>query len=96
MKTGNSAIVSYQLQQQNEFVWVLVSDSALTHFVVTGLNPNTYYNFRVRALNVHGAGQYSQEFSSLTSMRPEKPLVGTTELSNLNIKISWQAPVSNH
>lgn len=29
-------------------------------------------------------------------MRPEKPLAVTTEFSNLNIKISWQAPVSNY
>ena len=100
-RTGYSPILSYELQIQNGFLWVSVKgqNGALdtsTVFTVNGLNENTYYYFRVRAFNVHGWSIFSNEFSSLTSMRPSKPSTIVTTLINLSIRVSWAAPFDNY
>jgi len=64
-------------------------DDLATSYLVGGLNSNTFYNFRVRARNLHGWSEFSEEFSSLTSMRPDKPAAVITEYQDLSIKISW-------
>lgn len=48
-------------------------------------------------MNVHGwALDYSPVFTFKTSTRPEAPASAITELSNLNIKVSWSAPFDNY
>jgi hypothetical protein len=69
----------------------------MTSSMLSGLNPNTYYNFRVKARNVHGwALEWSRPFSALTAQRPNKPVSVSTSLYNLNIRIAWQAPSDNY
>ena len=69
-ETGNSPILSYHLQsqEQEQDSWLDVKGEegtydTLTRYDVEGLDANKVYNFRVRARNAHGwSSLYSGEY----------------------------------
>lgn len=51
--------------------------------------------FRLRALNTHGWGPYSNEITVIPSSAPSKMAVVTTVTENVYVKISWAQPNDN-
>jgi hypothetical protein len=104
VETGNSPILSYnlQMQSQSSSVWTDVKGqegSFDTDFIytVSGLNANELYKFRVIARNIHGwSASWSDEFTYHTSTRPDVPLAAVTTLVNQNVRILWEEPVDNY
>jgi hypothetical protein len=117
LATGGAEIYSNQLQMlDNDSVeesWIILTGETdyfnQTEFDVTGLQPNTYYTFRVRSLNEHGwSAQWndlytevvkewdsSTYFQTITAIRPEQPSSVTTSLVNLHLRVKWVHPADN-
>src|SRR5574338_966293 len=53
------------------------TNSALTHYLVQGLNPSTNYNFKVSAINAKGVGPASNEKQGTTLAKPAVVLSST-------------------
>lgn len=97
-------IVSYNLQWDkgtsgrdwHDLTGITV-DSLNTGFIVTsGLLVNYAYQFRVRARNAYGFGDFSDPASIRTSDKPEIMAAVTTLIdSNVNIRIRWDKPYEN-
>jgi hypothetical protein len=69
---GGSSITSYSLEWNDTGSWVSLiggnPDSLLiTHTISTGLTTGKTYNFRLRAKNAHGWGDYSDIVSIVAS-----------------------------
>lgn len=68
-----------------------------TQTVVVGLTANTEYTFRVRARNVQGWSlTWSEEFTFITAVVPDKPAAVVTSLVNLRVRITWVHPFDNY
>jgi titin len=100
--TGASPIVSYSLEwdqgADSGFFSLLgdPSDSlALTWQIDSGLSQGEPYQFRVRAKNTHGWGDYSDVVTAIPASPPGKPDAVTVEIDNIYVKISWDEPLLN-
>ena len=94
--TGNSAITSYELLWDNNSgtANILLTDSLVTTYTVTGLTGGLSYLFKVRAKNVYGEGAYSSDATIAASTTPatmDPPTTATLSGSS-EIQISWTAP----
>ncbi|XP_070184420.1 protein sidekick-2-like [Littorina saxatilis] len=68
-------------------------------YIVTGLRPNTFYQFRVAATNDIGMSDYSQESASAIT-ESDKPdgapqNLRVVALSRTSIRASWQTPAED-
>ncbi len=72
-------------------------NSLNTSFIVTsGLIINNAYQFKVRARNAYGFGDFSDPASIRTSDKPEIMTAVTTSIvENVNIRIAWSKPYEN-
>ena len=103
METGGSPILSYHLQFDqgtgNEDWADLVGfpvDSLVTTYTVTGsIVKGTAYRFRLRSKNIYGFGDYSSLATVFSSDVPEMPAPVTTEISGVDVVITWVAPYGN-
>jgi hypothetical protein len=57
-------------------------DTLVTSFVVTGLTGGIDYQFKVRARNIYGYGDFSDVFVVEASDLPGKPTIPTVSLSS--------------
>lgn len=73
------------------------SDSTATSYTVsTGITEGNDYQFKVRAKNVHGYGDFSSVVTLVPSSVPDAPSTPTTSYdSNGDVKVTWVAPGSN-
>lgn len=73
------------------------SDSLTTSFTVSsGITEGEDYQFKVRAKNVHGWGDFSSVATLVPSSVPDAPsTVTTTYDSNGDVKVTWIAPDNN-
>lgn len=102
--TGGSAITSYHVQwkENSASLWsdLQGQDGALSTATSAsasaGVTGGESYNFRVRASNTHGWGDYSSELTVLASGVPDQPSSPTTVLDSLEVVISWIAPGDNY
>lgn len=60
-----------------------------------GLTGGETYLFKVRALNVYGAGEFSETISQRMSNVPGKPVMVTVDLQGTDVLISWTQPDEN-
>ena len=58
-------------------------------FTITGLLSGNTYEFKVRARNQVGYGDFSNTVSVLASQVPDQPLAPTTTRTGDNILIAW-------
>mmetsp|Transcript_29136 Transcript_29136/g.28196 ORF Transcript_29136/g.28196 Transcript_29136/m.28196 type:complete len:163 (-) Transcript_29136:195-683(-) len=101
--TGNSAITSYQLQWDAGSLgvsWYEVvgfsSDYTSTSYVInTGITAGDPYQFKIRAKNIYGEGDYSNIVTLDAVGVPDKMSILTTANDGTDIKISWSAPYDN-
>jgi hypothetical protein len=94
---GNSEILSYNLYWDDGtgVTDIELVDSLITEFRVTGLQGGVNYRFKVRALNIYGYGDFSDEYSLEASDLPGRPEIPTVTLDTRDILVQWQAP-NNH
>jgi hypothetical protein len=91
---GGSPVLSLHLQwDQGKGVWSSLiggtSYSKLTSFIVTGLTPGKWYQFRYRANNDFGWGAYSDPVSVQAATLPDKIPPVSTAIVGKNVRISW-------
>ena len=75
-------------------------DTDSTSYTITGLTGRTSYSVRVRAVNVHGNGEWSDvEADSFATtdppLAPETPNAPTATAGNRQVRLSWTAPEAN-
>jgi hypothetical protein len=94
---GGSPVLTLHLEwDQGKGVWSSLiggtSYRKLTSFIVTGLTPGHWYNFRYRAKNDFGWGDFSDPVSVQAATMPVKIAPIQTSIVGKNIRISWFAP----
>jgi hypothetical protein len=97
---GAVPVTSYHVQKYNDDPLVLdwedeqglpPDDSSLTTYSID-VPKDTTLKFRVRAYNIYGPGEFSDELIATTLLVPDQVLGVTTEHQNTNVKIQWTAP----
>lgn len=68
----------------------LVERIADNKYTVTGLEPNTIYKFKLRAVNDCGAGPFSRVETATTYSCPASPSVITTSRDGANLVLNWE------
>ena len=62
---------------------------------MTGLQGGLNYKFKVRALNIYGYGEFSDEYIVEASDMPGRSELPIVTLNLQNVMISWVAPWSH-
>ena len=70
-----------------DFAAVTTPAADVTHYGDTGLDPNTTYGYRLRAVNAEGASAWTPEASGTT--RAEPPRLTATTVSPHRIDLAW-------
>ncbi len=72
-------------------------DETNTDYDITGLTGSTRYSVRVRAVNIHGNGAWSEVASEITQAPavPGTPTEFTATAGNRQVRLSWTAPAAN-
>ena len=75
-------------------------DADSTSYTIAGLAGRTSYSVRVRAVNIHGNGPWSDvgtdSFGTTNPpIAPEAPTAPTANAGNRQIRLSWTAPEAN-
>ena len=92
--TNNGALITNYKVYKNG-AWVAdVSGNILT-YTVTGLTNGTTYNFKVLAVNRDGNGALFGIYGVYPSTTPGVPTSVAVANGNLQLTVSWAAPVSN-
>lgn len=85
----NGVILGYQIYMNDSIIYT--SNSLLTSYISTNLNPNTVYSYSVRARTSVGYGNYS-DIETITTPEdlPPKPYPPVVTILDANsINISW-------
>lgn len=72
-----------------------MTNTSQTDITITGLIPDTYYLFRVVAVNEYGIGESSPRLKVMTKAEinlPGPPLNLTTKVTSSSIFVSWSRP----
>ncbi len=92
---GNSPITDYIIQYNDGNGWETFKDgvSALLTAIVTGLDNNTEYSFKVSAKNISGTGDASSIVTATpTTATPNSPSDLTITPGDSHVSISWNEP----
>lgn len=103
---GDSAIYTYNLQWDSgtngatfTSVHGLSPYSTVTTYTrTTGVVAGQSYQFRIRALNIHGWGSFSPVLTIVASSKPDQMATVTTSIdsSTGKLKILWVEPEDNY
>ncbi len=75
--------------------WRAIADSAsLTSHTVEGLNNGTEYTFQVRAMNLGGSGEASNEATATPDVKPNAPTDLTATVGDRQVPLSWVLPTN--
>jgi hypothetical protein len=93
-QTGASPILSYSLEwDQASDNWLEVSNAdSLSFTLSSGVQQGVTQQFRLRAINQYGAGPYSLISSTVPAAVPVQMSPVRTEVDNIYVKISFDAP----
>src|SRR5574338_391624 len=100
---NGSPIIGYMIERQSPTdtgftTLVANTNSALTHYLVQGLNPSTNYNFKVSAINAKGVGPASNEKQGTTLAKPAVTLSSTvsdpTNISPMPVTATFSESVT--
>ena len=93
--TGNAPSYKVQYRRTGTIIWTFVT-SNVTNLSVTGLIPATQYDYRVQAMCVFGASNYSN-VANFTTLNDDNASCAkptqfiATNITNNSAKISWSA-----
>lgn len=68
----------------------------LSHTITSGIVMGTDYRFRIRAGNIHGFGEFSDEVIVRADDKPGVPGSVSTTADGLNVNLAWTPPVSDN
>mmetsp|Transcript_9440 Transcript_9440/g.8971 ORF Transcript_9440/g.8971 Transcript_9440/m.8971 type:complete len:317 (+) Transcript_9440:887-1837(+) len=71
---------------------VSLVDSLITSYTVTGLTPGTTYQFKVRAKNIYGYGDFSGVISALASSVPDTMAAPVVTVAAGEVKVDFVVP----
>src|SRR5574342_448131 len=100
---NGSPITGYMIERQSPTdtgftTLVANTGNTLTHYLVTGLNPSTNYNFKVSAINAKGVGPASNEKQGTTLAKPAVTLSSTvsdpTNISPMPVTATFSESVT--
>jgi hypothetical protein len=103
--TGNSAITSYNLQMEiatdvwQDIVGASTSYLQTSFLLIDSVSGGQTYKFRVRALNIYGAGDFSSSASIIADGIPDRMVAVSIVKDpgdNTKVLVSWTAPNFNH
>lgn len=97
---GNSDIIAYSLywdegDSNKAAADVALNDANVDQFTVLNVQGGVTYRFRVRARNIYGAGEFSDDTIVVPDDAPGKAAIATVELAvspTTSVKISWDLP----
>ena len=100
VEAGNSDIIAYTLfwdegNSTKTEADVPLLDANVDQFTVLNVTGGVTYRFRVRARNIYGPGEYSEETIVIPDDAPGKtpiPYVALAETPTTSVKISWDMP----
>jgi hypothetical protein len=99
LPTGNSAILKYELLWDNgepgRTDFLLLSNALATSYTQVGVVEGSTYRFKVRAVNIYGAGADSPIASIRASDVPSRMASAVTTRSNTDIVVTFAAPTAN-
>ena len=80
-----------------EEVYVLYKSGVVgTTLTLSDLSPNEVYKIKIRGRNTVGFSDFTNPISVIASGKPSKPNTPvTTQVSNTQVVITWQAPTDN-
>lgn len=70
----------------------MLIDTLSTSFRVIGLTGGNNYKFKIRAKNIYGTGDFSDELTVEASDRPDKPNIPVVGLAGNQVSITWNLP----
>ncbi|VDN52889.1 unnamed protein product [Dracunculus medinensis] len=81
----------------NKLQRAIIYDKQKTHTIISDLEPNTEYSFRVNAFNRFGDGEFSSTKKILTSgLPPSEPITQSVTLTReeppLSARLDWKPP----
>ena len=94
----NASISKYQYQQKtgtgDYSAWADIdpSSASTTSHTVTGLTNKTEYTFRIRAVNIAGNSEGSDEVSATPNIVPAKPTDLTATPADGQVALNWTDP----
>ena len=98
LPTASEAITGHELnwRSNTDTDWTVVSGIASTEtsHTITGLQPQSTYEVRVRALFATTAGAWSESITVSTTA-PARPTLSQTAASGTSITVTWVAPATN-
>lgn len=100
---GGSPILSYHLQWDagsngitfTDLTGLSTESTATTYIVTSGITGGTDYQFKVRAKNLYGWGDYSPIVTIKAAQEPAQVTSITTTVSGLDIIVDWTEPSTN-
>ena len=103
--SGGSPIISYNLQWDSgsnglnwyDLVGVQPAYLSTSYLVTTGVVQGQSYEFRIRAKNIYGWGEFSDQITIRASTYPQQITSITTSIdsSTGGLRIDWVAPFAN-
>jgi hypothetical protein len=94
--TGGMPITNYEYSTDNGSSYTALSPASTTSpFIVSGLDNGTLYQFRVRAVNIGGAGAASAAFAAMPSTIPDPPTISVITSTDGTLTVAFSAPASN-
>ena len=96
----DEAITGYELNWRisTDTDWTVVTgiSGTETSYTITGLQPQTTYETRVRAVLATTAGAWSESISlSTTAPQSDRPRLSLTGVSGVSITVEWVAPATD-
>lgn len=104
-QTGGSSVSidNYEIQWDQgsiTSVFVTLNTAPSTTFSVTtatnGVTGGETYQFKVRAINIFGPGDWSPILSVVAAQAPSQPIAPTVTQSTVYVTIAWTAPTANN
>jgi hypothetical protein len=102
---GDSEIISYNLQwdigtsgsEWADLIGNPVASTTTSFTVNSMISPGLLYNFRLRASNIYGFGQFSELYEFKSSQEPQQLATDSITSSNIDteVRIHWDYPDDN-
>jgi hypothetical protein len=96
-ETGNSEILSYNLwwDANSGTTNINLYEDYTSNTIVEGLMPGSGYQFKVRASNIYGYGEFSDVVTLIPDAVPDMMSTPTTSLAYPTVTITFTEPFNN-
>ncbi len=94
---GSATVTNYELSWNNGtsgvgLTWSTYTNTLSNSIVVAGFTSGESYQFKYRAQNIHGWGDYSSILTVVAMSEPSTPDAVTTSLDGTGVRFTWTEP----